>query len=72
VRAARAADGTIVVYLPMATRVVLDAPLEHAQVTVLDLAQGRVGRLVPTVADGRMTVPVHRFDEDVLLLVSPR
>jgi hypothetical protein len=72
VRAARAAGGTIVVYLPVATRVVLDVALDGAQVIVLDLAHGRVGRLVPTVADGRTTVPVHRFDEDVLLLVSPR
>ncbi len=72
VRAARAGDGSLVLYVPVATRVTLDVELPDADVTVLDLAGGRLARLVPEVGDGRTTVPLHRFDADVLVRVLPR
>ncbi|HEY0187990.1 MAG TPA: DUF4038 domain-containing protein [Cellulomonas sp.] len=72
VRVARAADGTVVAYLPVATRLVLRDVPAGAGVTVLDLARGRVGRLVAEAGgDGGTTVPLHRFDEDVLVLLAP-
>lgn len=72
VRAASTADGSVVLYVPVATRVTLDPALVNPEATVYDLAGGRIARLEPEVGDGHTTVPLHRFDQDVLIRVRSR
>ena len=62
-------ESLCLIYLPVNTQLTLNGDFSGRSIRAYDLSSRRTAWLTPTFQEGVTTLPMHPFEEDVLLIL---